>query len=79
MPGCFSIRSKNEGACDKILLELRRYLRSLPFSFGNVSIISGEEEGLYGWITANYLMGNFVEVSVAIHFYWPIEKSFFVQ
>ncbi|XP_023661956.1 ectonucleoside triphosphate diphosphohydrolase 3 [Paramormyrops kingsleyae] len=55
------LRSKNESASDKILLDIRRYLQSLPFSFGNASIISGEEEGLYGWITANYLMGNFVE------------------
>lgn len=41
---------------------LREYLSSLPFNFQNASIITGQEEGLYGWITVNYLMGNFLEV-----------------
>ncbi|XP_026225671.1 ectonucleoside triphosphate diphosphohydrolase 3 [Anabas testudineus] len=45
----------------EILASLREYLSSLPFSFQNASIITGEEEGLYGWITVNYLMGNFLE------------------
>lgn len=42
---------------------LREYLSSLPFDFQNASIISGQEEGLYGWITVNYIMGNFFEVA----------------
>ncbi|KAJ8354194.1 hypothetical protein SKAU_G00217610 [Synaphobranchus kaupii] len=55
------LRSENETASYEILQSLENYLRSLPFSFRNASIISGAEEGLYGWITANYLMGNFLE------------------
>ncbi|XP_072534886.1 ectonucleoside triphosphate diphosphohydrolase 3 [Salminus brasiliensis] len=52
---------KNEDAANNILLAVQKYLRSLPFNFQNASIISGQEEGLYGWITVNYLMGNFLE------------------
>lgn len=44
-----------------ILQSLREYLSSLPFNFQNASIITGQEEGLYGWITVNYIMGNFFE------------------
>ncbi|XP_035246012.1 ectonucleoside triphosphate diphosphohydrolase 3 [Anguilla anguilla] len=55
------LRSQNETASDEILQSLENYLKGLPFSFRNASIISGEEEGLYGWITANYLKGNFLE------------------
>ncbi|XP_036395718.1 ectonucleoside triphosphate diphosphohydrolase 3 [Megalops cyprinoides] len=55
------LRIQNETASDEILRSMEKYLRSLPFNFQNASIISGEEEGLYGWITANYLMGNFLE------------------
>ncbi|KAJ8288211.1 hypothetical protein COCON_G00008700 [Conger conger] len=55
------LRSQNETASDEILQSLENYLKSLPFDFRNASIISGAEEGLYGWITANYLMGNFLE------------------
>ncbi|KAM3873455.1 ectonucleoside triphosphate diphosphohydrolase 3 [Diretmus argenteus] len=52
---------ENEQRSNEIMASLRDYLGSLPFIFQNASIISGEEEGLYGWITVNYLMGNFLE------------------
>ncbi|XP_061806908.1 ectonucleoside triphosphate diphosphohydrolase 3 isoform X2 [Nerophis lumbriciformis] len=45
----------------EVLESLRKYLQSLPFDFKNASIITGQEEGLYGWITVNYLLGNFLE------------------
>ncbi|XP_067094167.1 ectonucleoside triphosphate diphosphohydrolase 3 [Osmerus mordax] len=55
------LHAQNEEASNTILQNLRDYLKSLPFSFHNASIISGQEEGLYGWITVNYLMGNFLD------------------
>ncbi|XP_062254448.1 ectonucleoside triphosphate diphosphohydrolase 3 [Platichthys flesus] len=51
----------DEQRSNEILASLRTYLSSLPFDFHNASIITGQEEGLYGWITVNYLMGNFLE------------------
>ncbi|XP_041963452.1 ectonucleoside triphosphate diphosphohydrolase 3 isoform X2 [Alosa sapidissima] len=57
----FSCGLQNETASNTILQDMRNYLQSLPFQFQNASIISGEEEGLYGWITVNYLMNNFLE------------------
>ncbi|XP_045902027.1 ectonucleoside triphosphate diphosphohydrolase 3 isoform X2 [Micropterus dolomieu] len=55
------LHKKDERRSNEILANLTDYLSSLPFTFQNASIISGQEEGLYGWITANYLMGNFLE------------------
>ncbi|KAK2903382.1 hypothetical protein Q8A67_008095 [Cirrhinus molitorella] len=52
---------KNEETSNAILKDIKNYLSSLPFNFQNASIISGQEEGLYGWITVNYLKGNFLE------------------
>ncbi|XP_060778028.1 ectonucleoside triphosphate diphosphohydrolase 3 [Neoarius graeffei] len=58
------LRQKSEEESNAILIKVRNYLRSLPFAFHNASIISGQEEGLYGWITVNYLMGKFLEKNI---------------
>lgn len=55
------LKLENETAANNILQDMTKFLQSLPFDFQNASIISGEEEGLYGWITVNYLMNNFLE------------------
>ncbi|KAM4581119.1 ectonucleoside triphosphate diphosphohydrolase 3 [Odontesthes bonariensis] len=55
------LHEKDEQTSNEVMTSLRKYLSSLPFSFQNASIITGQEEGLYGWITVNYLKGNFLE------------------
>uniref|UniRef100_A0A8C1TCN3 Ectonucleoside triphosphate diphosphohydrolase 3 n=1 Tax=Cyprinus carpio TaxID=7962 RepID=A0A8C1TCN3_CYPCA len=55
------LHMKDEETSNAILKNIKNYLSSLPFNFQNASIISGQEEGLYGWITVNYLKGNFLE------------------
>ncbi|KFW80886.1 Ectonucleoside triphosphate diphosphohydrolase 2, partial [Phalacrocorax carbo] len=37
-------------------------LKSYPFDFRGAKILSGEEEGVFGWVTANYLLENFIKV-----------------
>uniref|UniRef100_A0A3B5MBQ4 Ectonucleoside triphosphate diphosphohydrolase 3 n=1 Tax=Xiphophorus couchianus TaxID=32473 RepID=A0A3B5MBQ4_9TELE len=46
----------------KIMGKLRDFLSKQNFQFHNASIITGQEEGLYGWITVNYLKENFLQV-----------------
>ncbi|XP_055270559.1 ectonucleoside triphosphate diphosphohydrolase 3 isoform X2 [Moschus berezovskii] len=55
------LRLQNETAANEVLESIENYLESQPFDFRDAQIISGQEEGIYGWITANYLMGNFLE------------------
>ncbi|AWO96921.1 putative ectonucleoside triphosphate diphosphohydrolase 3 [Scophthalmus maximus] len=55
------LHEEDKQRSNEIMASLSEYLSSLPFDFHNVSIITGQEEGLYGWITVNYLMGNFLE------------------
>uniref|UniRef100_A0A668AXE5 Ectonucleoside triphosphate diphosphohydrolase 3 n=1 Tax=Myripristis murdjan TaxID=586833 RepID=A0A668AXE5_9TELE len=45
------LQMEDEKRSNEVLANLRKYLGSLPFMFQNASIISGQEEGLYGWIT----------------------------
>ncbi|XP_041590480.1 ectonucleoside triphosphate diphosphohydrolase 3 [Vulpes lagopus] len=55
------LRLQNESAANEVLTSIQNYFKSQPFDFRGAQIISGQEEGIYGWITANYLMGNFLE------------------
>uniref|UniRef100_A0A8C9FAF0 Ectonucleoside triphosphate diphosphohydrolase 3 n=1 Tax=Pavo cristatus TaxID=9049 RepID=A0A8C9FAF0_PAVCR len=56
------LRLQNETAANEVLASIQNYFRAQPFRFRGAHIITGPEEGVYGWITANYLMGNFLEV-----------------
>lgn len=72
----FAISEEDEHRSNEVMASLRDYLGSLPFSFQNASIISGQEEGLYGWITVNYLKGNFIEVR---RWHWVIRSIIYTN
>ncbi|KAM4821236.1 ectonucleoside triphosphate diphosphohydrolase 3 isoform 1-T2 [Thomomys bottae] len=55
------LRLQNETAANAILGSIRDYFETQPFDFRGAQILSGQEEGVYGWITANYIKGNFLE------------------
>nr|XP_055054317.1 ectonucleoside triphosphate diphosphohydrolase 2-like [Misgurnus anguillicaudatus] len=46
---------------DEILKEVEDKLKTYPFSFKVAKILSGQEEGAYGWVTVNYLLENYVK------------------
>ncbi|KAL4612990.1 ectonucleoside triphosphate diphosphohydrolase 1 isoform X2 [Arapaima gigas] len=53
------LRKENETASGNVLLSVMQFLQATPFSFQGARIITGQEEGAYGWITVNYLSDNF--------------------
>ncbi|XP_072859577.2 ectonucleoside triphosphate diphosphohydrolase 3 isoform X2 [Pogona vitticeps] len=57
------LRLQNESAANEVLESIQNYFTSQPFEFRGAQIITGQEEGVYGWITANYLKDNFLENS----------------
>ncbi|XP_076594067.1 ectonucleoside triphosphate diphosphohydrolase 3 [Chaetodon auriga] len=65
------LHETNENRSNEIMESLTEYLSSLPFNFQNASIISGQQEGLYGWVTVNYLMGNFLEKNLWNYYIRP--------
>ncbi|XP_033474776.2 ectonucleoside triphosphate diphosphohydrolase 2-like isoform X2 [Epinephelus lanceolatus] len=51
----------NATESERVLKEVENKLRSYPFKFKEATILSGQEEGAYGWVTVNYLLENFVK------------------
>lgn len=55
-----SISSPEQSA--HILQEIGRKIQSYPFNYQGAAILSGQQEGAYGWVTVNYLLENFIKV-----------------
>lgn len=66
------LQEKDENKSSEIMTSLREYLGSLPFAFRDASIITGQEEGLYGWITVNYLKENFLKKNLWNKYIHPV-------
>ena len=57
-------RDRQRRLLDTACAYLRRHAEfRLPECAPHVQVISGETEGLYGWIAANYLMGSFARAT----------------
>ncbi|MBN3272493.1 ENTP2 diphosphohydrolase, partial [Polyodon spathula] len=46
---------------DLVLSTVASTIRSYPFDFRGAKILTGQEEGVFGWVTVNYLLENFVK------------------
>nr|XP_046241607.1 ectonucleoside triphosphate diphosphohydrolase 2-like [Scatophagus argus] len=55
------LKEVNATESHQILKEVQNKLQSYPFKFMNATILSGQEEGAYGWVTVNYLLENFAK------------------
>ena len=64
-------RESDNDTCNKILASVRAEMKKTPFSFPNplrgARILDGWEEGVFSWITVNYLTGNLGQVSRSGH------------
>lgn len=46
---------QNSSASDEVFRAVSETLQAFPFSYQGARILSGQEEGAFGWITVNYL------------------------
>ncbi|XP_026866255.2 ectonucleoside triphosphate diphosphohydrolase 1 [Electrophorus electricus] len=53
----------NKSASEEVLKSVGQFLQTYPFSYQGARIITGQEEGAFGWITVNYLSNNFGKAS----------------
>ncbi|XP_048732333.2 ectonucleoside triphosphate diphosphohydrolase 5-like isoform X2 [Ostrea edulis] len=52
------LRLLSEGVADNILNEVTQMFKQYPFPLGDVSIMDGIDEGIFSWITLNYILGT---------------------
>ncbi|NP_001002379.2 ectonucleoside triphosphate diphosphohydrolase 8 isoform X1 [Danio rerio] len=52
---------QNQTQSDSILAEVAKTIQTYPFDFRGARILTGMEEGAYGWITTNYLLESFIK------------------
>uniref|UniRef100_A0A8C9P6K0 Ectonucleoside triphosphate diphosphohydrolase 2 n=1 Tax=Spermophilus dauricus TaxID=99837 RepID=A0A8C9P6K0_SPEDA len=55
------MRLLNPEASATVLAAVTRTLTQYPFDFRGARILSGQDEGVFGWVTANYLLENFIK------------------
>ncbi|NXP79828.1 ENTP8 diphosphohydrolase, partial [Ramphastos sulfuratus] len=61
------LREQNSSAAAQILAEVTKTMQEYPVAFRGARILTGEEEGAYGWITTNYLLDSFTKYSPRAH------------
>ncbi|XP_069095790.1 ectonucleoside triphosphate diphosphohydrolase 1 isoform X1 [Pleurodeles waltl] len=65
----------NPGLSDQVLSSVENNLELYPFDYQGARIITGQEEGAYGWITINYLLGKFVQDESWLSFFPGLKGS----
>lgn len=45
----------------EVLQDVGNTIQSYPFNYQGAAILSGQEEGAYGWVTVNYLLERFIK------------------
>ncbi|XP_055988964.1 ectonucleoside triphosphate diphosphohydrolase 2 isoform X1 [Sorex fumeus] len=62
-------------ASASVLQAVERVLSQYPFDFRGAHILSSQAEGVFGWVTANYLLENFIKCDLGGLWSWPRRKT----
>ncbi|NXH12793.1 ENTP8 diphosphohydrolase, partial [Bucco capensis] len=59
------LREQNSTKAEQVLTEVSKAIGKYPVDFRGARILTGNEEGSFGWITVNYLLETLVKFSFA--------------
>lgn len=65
---------ENSLASDQVLRAVEEALQKFPFSYQGARIISGQEEGAFGWVTVNYLDDRLTQVGTLMSACMSMQK-----
>ncbi|KAM4532155.1 ectonucleoside triphosphate diphosphohydrolase 2 [Fundulus diaphanus] len=65
------LNHSNPTQSSQILEEVGQTIKSYPFVYGGAAILSGQDEGAYGWVTVNYLLENFIKYEFVGRWFSP--------
>ncbi|NWZ20124.1 ENTP8 diphosphohydrolase, partial [Asarcornis scutulata] len=59
------LREQNSTKAEQVFTEVTKAIREYPVDFRGAQILTGNEEGSFGWITVNYLLDTLIKFSFA--------------
>ncbi|XP_031457903.1 ectonucleoside triphosphate diphosphohydrolase 8-like [Phasianus colchicus] len=59
------LREQNSTKAEQVFAEVTKAIREYPVDFRGAQILTGNEEGSFGWITVNYLLDTLIKFSFA--------------
>ncbi|XP_067883587.1 ectonucleoside triphosphate diphosphohydrolase 2-like [Heterodontus francisci] len=62
-------------ATNGVLAAIATTMKSYKFNYQGAKILSGNEEGVFGWVTANYLLENFIKYGVVGRWIKPVKST----
>ncbi|XP_035420593.1 ectonucleoside triphosphate diphosphohydrolase 8-like isoform X2 [Cygnus atratus] len=57
------LRKQNSTKADQVFAEVTKVIREYPVDFRGAQILTGSDEGTFGWITINYLLETLIKCS----------------
>ncbi|NXC38923.1 ENTP8 diphosphohydrolase, partial [Penelope pileata] len=57
------LREQNSTKAEQVFAEVTKAIREYPVDFRGAQILTGNEEGSFGWITVNYLLETLIKYS----------------
>ncbi|NXJ06088.1 ENTP8 diphosphohydrolase, partial [Odontophorus gujanensis] len=57
------LREQNSTKAEQVFAEVTKAIREYPVEFRGAQILTGKEEGAFGWITVNYLLETLIKYS----------------
>uniref|UniRef100_A0A8C8S651 Ectonucleoside triphosphate diphosphohydrolase 2 n=1 Tax=Pelusios castaneus TaxID=367368 RepID=A0A8C8S651_9SAUR len=60
---------------DTLLAAVSSTLKSFPFDFKGVEILPRQKEGVFGWVTVNYLLENFIKYDWTERWSWSRKRT----